>query len=142
MNITKILAAAGDAPGRTVFGYPPFQIGAIAMSVFFLFAVIELIRRNRLKEKYAILWIFSAIILIIFSLSDKLLDKTAQILGVAYGPSLIFLFAFIFLLFIVFHFSTVLSKESDRSKTLAQKIGILDNKIKELEKQLEEKKKS
>ena len=101
-------------------------------------AVVELIRRHKLREKYAILWLFSAVVLLVFSSSVKLLNKTSRLFGVYYPPSFLFLVAFIFLLFIVFHYSTVLSKESERSKTLAQKISLLEHRIKELEKKLSE----
>jgi hypothetical protein len=127
--------------GAQLTRWPSFQIAAIAISIFFLIAVIELIRRHRLKEKYSILWLFSALILLVFSASRNLLHKTSALLGVDYPPSLLFMFAFVFLLFIVFHFSTVISKESERSKSLAQKIGLLEHKLEELKKELEEKKK-
>ena len=135
----RFLEFAVGNPGKTMPKFPPFQIAAIVISVLFFITVIELIRRNKLKEKYAILWLFSAIILLVFSSSVTLLNKTSKLLGVDYPPSLLFLIAFVFLLFIVFHFSTVISKETERSKTLAQKIGLLENKIKELEKRLDDK---
>ena len=135
------LAVVGT-PGKQMTRWPTFQIAAIIISFFFLVAVIELIRRHRLKEKYSILWLFSAVVLLVFSSWRGLLHKTSRLLGVDYPPSLLFMFAFVFLLFIVFHFSTVISKESDRSKTLAQRIGLLENKIEELRKELEEKKKT
>ena len=125
------------AINRTVLGLPLYQVAAIVMSVLFFLIVIELIRRNSLKEKYAILWLFSAIVLLVFSSSERLLWWTSRLLGVDYPPSLLFMIAFVFLLFIVFHFSTVISKETERSKTLSQKIGLLENKVNELEKRLE-----
>lgn len=136
MNFSFNLRFPG-AISRKILGLPLYQAAAIAMSVLFFIVVIELIRRNSLKEKYAILWLFSSIVLLVFSSSTRLLWWTARVLGVDYPPSLLFMIAFVFLLFIVFHFSTVISKETERSKILAQKIGLLENKIKELEKRTE-----
>ena len=108
---------------------------------FFFVAVIELIRRHKLREKYAILWLVSSVVMLVFSSSVKLLNSVSQIFRVSYPPSFLFLVAFIFLLFIVFHYSTVLSKESERSKSLAQKVGLLEKRIEDLERQLEKKEK-
>jgi hypothetical protein len=139
MDISNgLIGMAVGTPGKTMPKWPPFQIAAIVISILFFITVIELIRRNRLKEKYAILWLASAVVLLVFSSSVRLLNKTSKLLGIDYPPSMLFLIAFVFLLFIVFHFSTVISKETERSKTLAQKIGLLENRIKELEKRLEE----
>jgi hypothetical protein len=108
------------------------QIISIGGSVLLLISVIELIRRSLLKERYAILWLFSVVIVLIFSIWQKLLDKVAGGLGVAYPPSLLFLVAFIFLLLITLHFSVVLSSLSKRNKTLSQKIAILDARMEEI----------
>jgi len=129
------------AISRTLLGLPLYQVAAIVMSILFFLVVIELIRRNSLKEKYAILWLFSAIVQLVFSSSARLLLWTSRLLGVNDPTSLLFLIAFVFLLFIVFHFSTVISKETERSKTLTQKLGLLEHRIRELEKRLEEKEK-
>ena len=133
---------SGKGPVKLLGRWPTFQVIAILVSIFFLVAVIELIRRHRLKEKYSILWLFSAMVLLVFSSWTRLLHKTSRMLGVDYPPSLLFMFAFIFLLFIVFHFSTVISKESERSKSLAQKIGLLEHRVEELEKEIGEAKKT
>ena len=132
-----LIALSVGTPGKNMPKFPPYQIVAIIVSILFFILVIELIRRNKLKEKYAILWLFSSVVLLVFSSSVRLLNKTSKLLGVDYPPSFLFLIAFVFLLFIVFHFSTVISKETERSKILAQKIGLLENKIKELEKRTE-----
>ncbi len=138
-QINAVIFAAVN-PDKTMYRWPPIQIAAIVISLLFLAAVIELIRRNRLKEKYSILWLFSALVLLLFSSWRTLLHKTSKLLQVDYPPSLLFMFAFVFLLFIVFHFSTAISKESERTKTLSQKIGLLEHRIEELEKELEKKK--
>ena len=110
-----------------------FQIVAILFNISLFIFVIELIRRNRLKEKYSILWLASVAILLILSIWRDLLHKSAKLLGIADPPNLLFIVGFIFLLIIVLHFSTVISKESETTKTLAQKIALLEFKLKQIE---------
>lgn len=98
---------------------------SILISGLIVIAVIELIRRNRLKEKYSLLWLFSSLVLLVFSTSRFLLDQFALFIGVKYPPSLIFLLGLIFLLAINIHFSTVISKLSEQNKRLAQELALL-----------------
>ncbi len=107
----------------------PIQIISICGSVGLLIGIIELIRRNLLKERYAILWLFSAVVILVLSIWKKLLDKIAGLIGVAYPPSLLFLVAFIFFLLILLHFSIVLSTLSEKNKILAQDLALLRTKL-------------
>ena len=105
MDVLKTLAIAGSGAG--------------------LIVIVELIRRGRLKERYALLWLFAGIILLIFSLSRSLLEYVASLVGIYYPPSLLFLLAFLFLLLITLHFSSVISQLSEKNKQLAQEVALL-----------------
>jgi len=94
-------------------------------SLLIFFSVIELIRKGRLKEKYALLWLFSAAIMLPFSFSRGLLTKVSLFIGIKYPPSLIFLLAFFFLIVINVHFSTVISELYEKNKRLVQEIALL-----------------
>ncbi len=98
---------------------------ATLVSLVIVLAVLELIRRNRLKEKYSLLWLFSSFVLLWFSVSRKSLHLVAGYIGIYYPPSVIFLLGFLFLIIINIHFSTVISRLSDRNKTLAQEVALL-----------------
>ena len=101
------------------------KILAIVGSGSVLVAVIELIRRGRLKEKYSLLWLFAGSVLLLLSSSRVLLNYISHLLGVFYPPSLLFLLAFLFLLLITLHFSVVVSGLSEKNKQLAQELAIL-----------------
>jgi len=101
------------------------KILAVVGSSSVLVAVIELIRRGRLKEKYSLLWLFAGGILLLLSASRGLLTYISRLLGVFYPPSLLFLLAFLFLLLITLHFSVVVSGLSEKNKQLAQELAML-----------------
>ena len=105
---------------------------AIAGSATLLFLVLELIRRGRLKERYALLWLFSSLVLLILSLSRSLLELFSRLIGIYYPPSLLFLIAFVFLLLITLHFSAVISGLSDKNKRLAQELALLRQEVEQL----------
>ncbi|MEE9542285.1 MAG: DUF2304 domain-containing protein [Thermodesulfobacteriota bacterium] len=109
------------------------QIIAVVGSLVLLVFVIDFIRRNLLKEKYAVLWISLSLVVLVLSLWKSLLDKLAVFVGVAYGPSLLFFIAFIFVLLILLHFSVVISIFHDKNKGLTQELAMLKDIVEGLE---------
>jgi hypothetical protein len=109
------------------------KIIAITGSGLIFLMVIELIRRNHLKERYSLIWLATAMVLIIFSLWRPLLHFISLKLGIFYPPSFLFLLAIGFLIVLLLHFSTVISSQSDQNKRLAQEIGILKSRLSKIE---------
>lgn len=102
------------------------MIFGLIASVGALIFIVELVRQRKLREDYSLLWLATAIVLIILSLSRPLLDQIAALLGVTtYPPAALFLVAIIFLLFILLHFSTVITRLSRENKEIAQEMAIL-----------------
>ncbi len=66
------------------------QIVAIAGSLVLLLIVFELVRRRRLMERYALLWMFSTIVVLGLSIWRGLLEEFSSAIGVAYAPSALF----------------------------------------------------
>jgi hypothetical protein len=105
-----------------------------ALSSVVIFAVvIELIRSGRLRERYALLWLATAAVILVFGLWSDLLNELAGALGIAYPPNALFVLAMGFMLLLLLHYSTVISRMSDRTTTLTQRIAILEERIRELE---------
>jgi hypothetical protein len=105
------------------------KIIAIGTSGFIFLMVIELIRRNRLKERYSLIWLAASIALMVFSVWRGLLHFIALKLGIYYPPSLLFLLGIVFLIALLLHFSTVISSQSEQNKRLAQEIGALKSRL-------------
>lgn len=109
------------------------SIAATIASLVLLFGVLELVRRRRLREKYALLWILTAIVLLILSVWRGAVSEIATALGVSYGPTVLFAVGALFVLVVLLHYSTVISALTDRTVTLAQKVASLEQRIDELE---------
>jgi len=111
------------------------QIIIGALSIILLLITFELIRRKRLREEYAILWLFTGIVVLVFSLWPEffLSQFFVKMTGIFYLSAVV-LIAFFFLLLIVFHFSVVISKLTDRNKELAQRHALLELEFKEFKK--------
>ena len=86
--------------------------------------IIELIRQNRLKEHYAIIWLCTALSIFIFGIWPDSLNLISRIVQLHHLTTL-FLVSFIFLLAIVLHFTLVISQLFDRNRRLTQEVAWL-----------------
>jgi hypothetical protein len=108
------------------------QIVSILVGLALLAVIFQLIRKNRLQEKYSLLWIVSVLIVLILSVWRDLLATFSNLVGIFYAPSAIFLVALFCGMIIALHFSVVISDLSRQNKTLAQEIALLKEELKEM----------
>jgi hypothetical protein len=114
------------------------QIFAIVGTVVLLLIVLELVRRRRLLERYALVWLGSALVLLALGIWSGLLGTIADAIGVKYPPTALFVVAFGFILLLLLHFSTAVSRLTDQTKVLAQRLALTEQRQAELQKRLEE----
>jgi hypothetical protein len=109
------------------------QIFSIAAAAVLLFVVFELVRRRRLLERYALLWLASAAIVLGLAIWRNALEKIANGLGIAYPPNALFVIALGFVLALLLHFSLAVSRLSDQTRLLAQRLALLEQRVEESE---------
>jgi hypothetical protein len=109
------------------------QIVAGLVTAGLFVVVFELVRRRRLMERYALLWLFSTAVLLGLAVWQELLTKVASAIGIFYPPSALFAIAFGFVLVMLLHFSLVISRLADQNKVLAQRVGLLQQRVSALE---------
>jgi hypothetical protein len=105
-------------------------VAALAVVVV-IGVVIELIRRHKLQERYALLWIVTGVVMLVLAVWRGALYGLAHVTGVAYPPSALYMVAGLFVLIVLLHYSIVLSRLSDQNKTLAQRIALLEERLRE-----------
>jgi hypothetical protein len=106
---------------------------AIAITFALLVLVFELVRRKRLSERYAILWLLAAITLFVLAAWKGLLTTLSYDVGISYPPSALFAVAIGLIAMILLHFSLAVSRLADQNKVLAQRLGLLQQRIEEAE---------
>jgi hypothetical protein len=114
------------------------QVVAIVVTACLFALVFELVRRRRMMERYALLWLFASAVLLALAVWRDLLEQLAQAVGIYYAPSALFAVAFGFVLVLLLHFSLVISRLADQTKVLAQRLGLLQQEVDELRSQLAE----
>ena len=105
---------------------------ALLLGGSILAMVIWLIRAGRLREKYALLWLFTSFVVIALAVSRRLLESVAIGIGIYYPPSLLFLLGMLFLLMVNIGYAVTLSRLSESNHKLAQEVALLKKELMEM----------
>jgi hypothetical protein len=101
----------------------------VLVSIALIVVVLSLIRTRRLQERHAIIWLVAAAVIVIVGVSSTVLSTLADALGIAYPPSALFLVVVAFLGVALLDCVVTISRLTDRVRTLAQQLAILEEKI-------------
>jgi hypothetical protein len=108
------------------------SIAATAASLVLVLVVFELIRSRRLRERYALLWLLTGLVLVVLSAWRGGLNTIAGWLGVrGYPPAVLFAVGLLFVIVVLLHYSTVISRLTDQNVVLAQRLALLEAELSE-----------
>ena len=108
------------------------SIVAAVASAGLLLVVFELIRSRRLRERYALLWLLTAVVMFALSVWRGGLNTIAGWVGIhSYPPAVLFAVASLFIIVVLLHYSTVISKLADQNTILAQRLALLESRLAE-----------
>ncbi|WP_240913356.1 DUF2304 domain-containing protein [Paenibacillus favisporus] len=110
---------------------------SFCISLAFAGTILYLIRKRRLREQYALLWLLMSVIMMALSLFPSLLDEVAQRIHIYYAPSLLYLLSVVAVLFILLHLTMAVSTLTHRVIVLTQTLGLQEQRIQKLEAQAE-----
>ena len=103
------------------------SIAATIASLVLVLVVFELVRSRRLRERYALLWLLTGIVLVVLSAWRGGLNTIAGWFGVTgYPPAVLFAVGLLFVILVLLHYSTVISRLSDQNTILAQRLALLE----------------
>ncbi len=106
---------------------------ALMLAAAFLAAMIELIRKKRVALKYALLWLFSGIVMLALAVFPGLLDWIAGVLGVYNPVNALFAIMLCCVMLLQISFSVIVSGEKKTTVRLTQEIALLEQRLRELE---------
>ena len=101
-----------------------YVLGLIG-SVITLTLLFELLRRQRLREKYAVFWAVVALVTIVIAIFPQTLYFAADLVGIRVPANLLFFGASMLLLSVSIHQSYELGRLEERTRTLAEEVGLL-----------------
>jgi hypothetical protein len=119
LNAALELAAGGHLDNKV-------RIVAVILTAVMLGIVLELVRRRRLVERYALLWMIVALVLLVIATVPQLLNLASDAIGIEVPANALFIAAFAVAFLLLLHFSVVTSRLSEETKILAQEVARLD----------------
>jgi hypothetical protein len=122
----------------TAFSWLPFaaaqldgriRIAAVVVTALLVGVVLELVRRRRLVERYALLWMLVSVALLVLAIWNQLLASAADLLHIAVPANFLFIAAFGVAFVLLLHFSIATSRLSEETRILAQEVARLDEEL-------------
>ena len=129
MSVPALLAQSADGTGSLS---SEAQIFAVIVAVLVLLFVVELVRRRRLVERYALLWMLAACVMVLLAVWNNALNWIADLVGIASPPNALFLLGLVAIFGLLLNFSVAISRLSEETKILAQTVSRLDAETREL----------
>ncbi|QDG67601.1 DUF2304 domain-containing protein [Pseudarthrobacter sp. NIBRBAC000502772] len=111
-------------------------MGSIVV-VAILFFVFEMLRRQKLREKYAVLWIIIGLGTLLLSAFPGLLELASRLVGIQVPANLLFIMTLVLLVGVCLHLSQEQSQAEDEVRILAEEVAILRQDMTELRRQLD-----
>ena len=101
------------------------KVLAALFGISLLIVILELVRRRKLKEEYAWLWIAAGIVMPVIGLNYPLLVAVTRFIGAGWTSSTLFFFGLFFVIALCLQFSVKISRLETHVKNLAQELAIL-----------------
>lgn len=101
------------------------KILAAVIGVSLFLYIIELVRKRRLREEYAWVWLLTGLMIVVLALWYDLLVFIGKLLGGILPSALLFFFGLIALLLISLHQAIKISQLTDDIKRLSQELAIM-----------------
>lgn len=99
-------------------------IGFVTALVIML-TILELLRRQRLREEYSLLWLASAFVVLTICCVRPVRDMLAQVMAMTHSASVLLVIVISSMLFLLLQAATALSRLSRENKEIAQQLALL-----------------
>ena len=109
------------------------RLVAILVSLILLLVTIQLIRKHKLREEYALLWLLATVAILVLSIFGDIVGTLARFLNIAYSPTLPLVAGLIFALAVLLSQSVALSNQANQNRDLAQEMALMEFRLRELE---------
>lgn len=114
------------------------QYFALALGIIFLLMMLELIRENKVELKYALLWLFSSIVMVLLAAFPGILNWMARLIGVYDPVNALFAIILGCVLLLMISFSIIVSGNKRAEVRMVQEISLLEKRVRELEARMKE----
>lgn len=95
--------------------------------VIILFIILNLLRKNKISVKYAIMWLLTIILSAVVLIIPHLLENLSKLLGFELVSNMVLCIFIMILLIITISMTVMITKQKKEITILIQEVGILKN---------------
>jgi hypothetical protein len=114
-----------------------WRILSIVIACLVLFVVIEMMRRRKLREKYAGVWLIVAIGVVVLAAIPSAAQFLARLTGVETPSNFVFLLAGVVLALVSLHLSTEVGHLEEEVRTSVEAIALLRCELEDAKRELD-----
>lgn len=100
------------------------QFFGILFSIAIFWIIFSFVKHRRIKEEYSLLWLALSLVFLYLSIDRWAVDRLADLVGIAYKPSVLILVVIGFMTLILVHITIVITRLADQNRELAQELGL------------------
>lgn len=108
------------------------KILVLSISIALVLFVVELVRREKLKERYSLVWLITVFGILIITINDRVVLVVMNYFGILVPSNMLLFAGVIFLVLISLNFSVKISAITDRTRLIAQELALLREELKTL----------
>ena len=120
--MSLLFAASSEHP--SVHLTAQTRVIAAIIAIAFMAMILELIRRDRLQERYSIVWFVAGTVMLLGAAFPGLLTVAANVMGVRDTNVALFSIILLLLLALALNFSVIMSRQAAQITRLAQERAI------------------
>lgn len=113
------------------------QITALVVGIVLFALIFEMLRRRALREKYAVVWLFTGLFIIVSGFFPNLVVSLSNSLGFNVPSNFVFSLAGLVMLIVIMHMSLEIGTLEDKVQTLAEESALMSKRIDDNEKHLD-----
>ncbi len=113
----------------------PLQLKMVliaAIAAFFII-VLMLLKRRRLALKYTLLWLLTGVVMLVLVSFPELLFLIARLSGIQSVMNTLYMMLLAFVLILLMMLTSIVSKQTERIRDLAQSNALLEERLRALE---------
>lgn len=105
-------------------------ITVIIFAVILGISVLYLLLKNRITVKYALIWLFSTIIIIVVAVIPNLMEKLAKLLGFELLSNMVLCLFIAILMFLTLILTVIIAGQKKKTTLLIQELSLLKSEVK------------
>ena len=110
------------------------QIVLIVAIIVYFAVILKFLKDKALELKYTLLWLFAGVVMLIMVVFPHLLSSVVHMFGIQDNMNGLYILILGFVLMILMALTSIVSRQSNKTKTLIQEIAILEKRVRDLEK--------